>query len=422
MRKAPSRRLGLAWVEEESGKLAEALVGSMKQIHAEIASAVADVLGPVLCEIAHARAMEELAAVVKTITSSKDVLEIEVKAPADLLEAVKNVINGEQANVSFHEQATGEVEVRLDASQVRTKLGQWRQLHFRGSGMSVGEEDTAQQPIIIVRRSGGHDDGHHGGVWKIAFADFMTALMAFFLVMWLVNAANRETKRMVASYFNPLKLSDTITAPKGLKKLQPGEKSDASQEKPANRGPSRKRRQDGENSAAQGDKKNRSPEGTSETSNPSQAASERQLKMSGDAELSSVDPFLIKESEPATKASGLKEYGNELANVAPMVAAPERIAPPAPSDAQGDNVAPTATIASRSPKVTRATLQQSNHRRTSHLERHSQRPADAEVKQGSAKPVPGSAKPAAGRRKVETRNCAGVEGRAAFVDGKGCNR
>ena len=77
--------------------------------------------------------------------------------------------------------------------------------------------------IIIVRR--GHDDhdDHHGGVWKIAFADFMTAMMAFFLVMWLINAANEETKKSVASYFNPVKLMDTTTNPRGVKNPKYGD-------------------------------------------------------------------------------------------------------------------------------------------------------------------------------------------------------
>ncbi len=80
------------------------------------------------------------------------------------------------------------------------------------------EDEMAHGEIIIVRRSsGGHEDEHHGGVWKIAFADFMTAMMAFFLVMWLINASNEETKKAVASYFNPIKLMDTTTNPKGVR-------------------------------------------------------------------------------------------------------------------------------------------------------------------------------------------------------------
>jgi chemotaxis protein MotB len=84
-----------------------------------------------------------------------------------------------------------------------------------------GEFDAAE--IVIVRRGGrGDEDGHHGGVWKIAYADFMTAMMAFFLVMWLVNAANEKTKQQVASYFNPIKLIDTRTNQKGLQSMDTG--------------------------------------------------------------------------------------------------------------------------------------------------------------------------------------------------------
>jgi chemotaxis protein MotB len=55
------------------------------------------------------------------------------------------------------------------------------------------------QPIIIRRKKGGHG-GHHGGSWKVAFADFMTSMMAFFLVMWLVGQ-KQEVKEAVAGYF-----------------------------------------------------------------------------------------------------------------------------------------------------------------------------------------------------------------------------
>ncbi|MBX3566815.1 MAG: OmpA family protein [Rhizobiaceae bacterium] len=71
--------------------------------------------------------------------------------------------------------------------------------------------------IVIVRHGhGDHDDGHHGGAWKIAFADFMTAMMCFFLVMWLINASNEQTKAAVASYFNPVKLVDRNASRKSL--------------------------------------------------------------------------------------------------------------------------------------------------------------------------------------------------------------
>ena len=71
--------------------------------------------------------------------------------------------------------------------------------------------------IVIVRRRSG-DDGApvKGGAWKIAYADFVTAMMAFFLVMWLINASNEATRSQVASYFNPIKLTDSSTGDRGL--------------------------------------------------------------------------------------------------------------------------------------------------------------------------------------------------------------
>ena len=85
------------------------------------------------------------------------------------------------------------------------------------SRLSTAEHAEAKHEILIIRH-GGHDDhdDHHGGAWKIAFADFMTAMMCFFLVMWLINAANEETKAAVASYFNPIKLTDKNASRRGL--------------------------------------------------------------------------------------------------------------------------------------------------------------------------------------------------------------
>ena len=63
------------------------------------------------------------------------------------------------------------------------------------------------QPIIIKRiKKGGH--GHHGGAWKIAYADFVTAMMAFFLLMWLLGSTSEGDKKGIADFFNsPLKVA-----------------------------------------------------------------------------------------------------------------------------------------------------------------------------------------------------------------------
>ncbi|MDK1384374.1 MotB family protein [Sinorhizobium sp. 8-89] len=83
--------------------------------------------------------------------------------------------------------------------------------------MSDESHHNGKNEIIIVKRSSDGHGEHHGGSWKIAYADFMTAMMAFFLVMWLINAANEETKAAIASYFNPVQLTDQKPSEKGLK-------------------------------------------------------------------------------------------------------------------------------------------------------------------------------------------------------------
>lgn len=67
--------------------------------------------------------------------------------------------------------------------------------------------DESQRPIIVKRIKKGHG-GHHGGAWKIAYADFVTAMMAFFLLMWLLGSTSQGTLSGISSYFKtPLKVS-----------------------------------------------------------------------------------------------------------------------------------------------------------------------------------------------------------------------
>ena len=58
-------------------------------------------------------------------------------------------------------------------------------------------------PIIVKRKKVVGGDGHHGGAWKVAYADFVTAMMAFFLLMWLLNATTEEQRQGLADYFDP---------------------------------------------------------------------------------------------------------------------------------------------------------------------------------------------------------------------------
>ncbi|KQT66080.1 MULTISPECIES: flagellar motor protein MotB [unclassified Aureimonas] len=91
---------------------------------------------------------------------------------------------------------------------------------------STGPAAPLPPSIIIVRRSGDGEDGHHGGAWKIAFADFMTAMMAFFLVMWLTSVSDDATKKQIQQYFNPIKLNSSTPPSTGL---DPGEAAPAQQ-------------------------------------------------------------------------------------------------------------------------------------------------------------------------------------------------
>ena len=75
---------------------------------------------------------------------------------------------------------------------------------------------NSEQPIIIkkVKKGGGH--GHHGGAWKVAYADFVTAMMAFFLLMWLLNTTSPEQKQGIADYFAPASISSTTSGSGGI--------------------------------------------------------------------------------------------------------------------------------------------------------------------------------------------------------------
>ncbi|MGL5010344.1 MAG: flagellar motor protein MotB [Paracoccaceae bacterium] len=58
-------------------------------------------------------------------------------------------------------------------------------------------------PVIIKRKKVIQGGGHHGGAWKVAYADFVTAMMAFFMLMWLLNATTEKQRKGIADYFNP---------------------------------------------------------------------------------------------------------------------------------------------------------------------------------------------------------------------------
>lgn len=65
------------------------------------------------------------------------------------------------------------------------------------------KENDEKAPVIIIKKIKKVEGGHHGGAWKVAYADFVTAMMAFFLLLWLLNVTTDEQKELLSSYFAP---------------------------------------------------------------------------------------------------------------------------------------------------------------------------------------------------------------------------
>lgn len=72
-----------------------------------------------------------------------------------------------------------------------------------------------ERPIIVVKKKvAGH--GHHGGAWKVAYADFVTAMMAFFLLLWLLSQTTEEQRKGLADYFSPVSASTATSGSNGV--------------------------------------------------------------------------------------------------------------------------------------------------------------------------------------------------------------
>ena len=78
--------------------------------------------------------------------------------------------------------------------------------------MAFGDD----RPILVKKVKKVIGGGHHGGAWKVAYADFVTAMMAFFLLMWLINTTSPEQKRGIADYFAPASVSQTTSGSGGI--------------------------------------------------------------------------------------------------------------------------------------------------------------------------------------------------------------
>ena len=76
--------------------------------------------------------------------------------------------------------------------------------------------DESNHPIIIVKKKKHAHHPHHGGAWKVAYADFVTAMMAFFLLLWLLNVTTDDQKRGIAQFFTPESVSRSTSGSGGV--------------------------------------------------------------------------------------------------------------------------------------------------------------------------------------------------------------
>lgn len=126
--------------------------------------------------------------------------------------------------------------------------------------------DRNVAPIIVKRKKVVVEGGHHGGAWKVAYADFVTAMMAFFMLMWLLNATTEKQRKGLADYFSPtIAISRVSAGGDGAlaghsvfsEDVLPQVGTGASHLKPTEAHQARGQLGDGSNSAAEGDANSR---------------------------------------------------------------------------------------------------------------------------------------------------------------------
>ncbi len=218
------------WAEEEAALLAAAHRAAFEDFETRCAQAVANILRPFLIPLAIGRVTGALVENLETLFASRTRALFEISGPADLLEALREKFADRDAAIAFKPEETIDVRVRLDDTVIETQLEAWMTALGalpQGAEFKPGSRkmaDDAPPEIIIVRRRVVSEEAHHGGAWKIAYADFVTAMMAFFLVLWILNSTNKDSQTIIARYFNPVKMEDFAKNKKGIRESQKEEK------------------------------------------------------------------------------------------------------------------------------------------------------------------------------------------------------
>jgi chemotaxis protein MotB len=80
----------------------------------------------------------------------------------------------------------------------------------------MAANDEGERPIIVKKKKKVANHAHHGGAWKVAYADFVTAMMAFFLLLWLLSATTEKQREGIADYFSPTVVSESNSGGGGM--------------------------------------------------------------------------------------------------------------------------------------------------------------------------------------------------------------
>lgn len=162
----------------------------------------------------------------------------------------------------------------------------------------MSDHDQTDMEMIIIKRGHAHEEHPHGGAWKVAFADFMTAMFAFFLVLWIINSTNKETRSSVARYFNPIRISDTTPARKGLKDPKEADFDAAAADEKA-------KPKTGVKSDINGDSGQNSGTGSKAEANSEKPDAKAQAAAGGIDPITARDPFVVLDeiAGPVTGAS-----------------------------------------------------------------------------------------------------------------------
>ena len=236
-----------AWASEEGGRLAEQLAAGLRQIGSAVADTIARILKPFLGAKLRARRSRDLVESWSVLRAQDAGIQSAFRAPMIFWSALARAARGQGRgrHLSFRARASTCASMPAGPCSRPGSGRGWKQSRRRCGERRRRGNESAGDHHHPPRAGGGEEEGHHGGVWKIAYADFMTAMMAFFLVMWLINSTDKKTLTQVATYFNPLRLTDkTADQPgcaAGVGCTKPRQPDEGRQGPPGNRRPGKRR-------------------------------------------------------------------------------------------------------------------------------------------------------------------------------------